>query len=363
VQRKIIVVLILMLVTVIPTGCSPAAENGYYRYTETYYDAFDTLVQVVAYTEDETQFREQAAVFHDRLLELHKLYDIYNTYEGINNIKTINDQAGIKPVKVEQEIIDLILFAREWSERTGGAFNIALGPVLKIWHSYREEALYDPASAKLPPMEMLQQAAQFGDIEQVVVDEEMMTVYLPDSRMSLDVGAAAKGYALELAATEIEAAGLTSAIISAGGNIRTIGSPLDGERDYWGIGVQDPDASIVGGSEKLLDVIFLKDGSVDTSGDYQRYYVVDEELIHHLIDPQTLMPATHYRAVTVVANDSAFADIMSTALFLVPYAESLALAERYDNLEAMWVMPGGEIRTTPGMQQYLKSFGATPVDE
>lgn len=360
--RKITVVFML-LALLIPAGCSPASDNDYYRYTETYYDAFDTLVQVVAYAEDETQFREQIAVFHNRLLELHKLYDIYNTYEGINNIKTINDHAGIKPVKVEQEVIDLILYARQWSERTGGAFNIALGPVLKIWHSYREEALYEPASAKLPPLEMLQQAAQFGDMQQVVVDEELMTVYLPDRRMSLDVGALAKGYALELAAAEIEAAGLHSAIISAGGNIRTIGSPLDGERDRWGIGVQDPDASIVGGSEKLLDVIYLKDGSVDTSGDYQRYYVVNEELIHHLIDPQTLMPATHYRAVTVITNDSAFADLMSTALFLIPYAESLALAEQYDNLEAMWIMPGGEIRTTSGMQHYLKSFGATPLDE
>lgn len=353
----------MLLAMLIPSGCSPAAENGYYRYTETYYDAFDTLVQVVAYAETETQFREQTAVFHDRLLELHQLYDIYNTYEGINNIKTINDSAGIKPVKVDQEIIDLILYAGEWSERTGGAFNIALGPVLKIWHSYREEALYDPASAKLPPLEMLQQAAQFGDMQQVLVDQELMTVYLPDSRMSLDVGAVAKGYALELAASEIEAAGLNSAIISAGGNIRTIGSPLDGKRDYWGIGVQDPDASIVGGSEKLLDVIYLKDGSVDTSGDYQRYYIVDEELVHHLIDPQTLMPATHFRAVTVIANNSGFADLMSTALFLIPYAESLALAEQYDNLEAMWIMPDGEIRTTSGMQQYLKNYGATALDQ
>ncbi len=362
-MQRIITVVLILLAMLITSGCSNAGGNGYNRYTETYYDDFDTLVQVVAYAEDEAAFREQVAVFHDRLLELHKLYDIYNTYEGINNIKTINDQAGIKPVKVDQEIIDLILFSREWSERTGGAFNIALGPVLKIWHNYREEALYDPASAKLPPLEMLQQAAQFSDIEQVIVDEEMMTVYLPDRRMSLDVGAVAKGYALELAAAEIEAAGLTSAIISAGGNIRTIGSPLDGERDYWGIGVQDPDAAIVGGSEKLLDVIYLKDGSVDTSGDYQRYYVVDEELVHHLIDPQTLMPATHFRAVIVIANDSGFADIMSTALFLIPFAESFALAEQYANLEALWVMPGGEMRTTPGMERYLKSYGASSLNE
>jgi FAD:protein FMN transferase len=357
------VLTISILTLLLAVGCSDPDQDSYNRYNESIFDTFDTLVQVIVYAESEEEFRQYADIIHSRLRELHRLYDIYNSYEGINNIKTINDNAGIQPVLVDQEIIDLILFSIEWSERTGGSFNIALGPVLEIWHNYREEALFDPQSAELPPMDLLREAAEYTDISQVLVDREQMTVYLPESRMSLDVGAVAKGFALEIAVREAEEAGLRSAIISAGGNIRTIGRPLDGIRDRWGIGVQDPDASIVGGGENLLDVIYLSNGSVDTSGDYQRYYVVDGELVHHLIDPETLMPAVHFRAVTVVGVDSGLADIMSTVLFLIPYPESLALVESLENFEALWVMPDGEVRITDGMQEMLQSYGAGSVDE
>ncbi len=360
---KKIAIIMLMLLLLIPAGCASDNEGRYDRYSESIFDTFDTLVRVVAYTESEDDFRRYFETIHFRLQQLHRLYDTFNSYEGINNMKTINDNAGIRPVKVDREIIDLILFSMEWSERTGGSVNIALGPVLKIWHSYREEALYDPESAELPPMEKLIEAAEYTDLDQVIVDLENNTVYLPDSRMSLDVGAVAKGYALELVAQEVAEAGLKSAVISAGGNIRMIGRPLDGERNRWGIGIQDPDASVVGGSENLLDIIYLSEGSVDTSGDYQRYYIVNGQLVHHIIDPETLMPASYYRAVTVTAPDSGPADFVSTALFLIPFEESLALVESLDNFEALWVMPDGEVRATKGMQATLKSYGATSLDE
>ena len=350
-----ILVFIIIAILLFQTGCSPASNTRYKRYSESIFDTFDTLVQVIIYTESEEEFRYYMNFIHARLQELHRFYDIYNNYEGINNLKTINDHAGIKPVKVDQDIIDLILFSKEWSERTGGSVNIALGPVLKIWHAYRDEALFNPAVAELPPMELLREAAKYTDPDQIRVDQEKMTVYLADSRMSLDVGAVAKGFALEMVVAEAAAAGIESAIISIGGNIRTIGQPLDHDRDLWGIGVQDPDASIVGGSEKLLDIINLAEGSVDSSGDYQRFYIFNDKIIHHLIDPQTLMPAGYYRAVTVVADHAGVADFMSTALFLVPIGESLLLAESINNFEALWVMPDGEVRTTAGMKALLRS--------
>ncbi|HED24620.1 MAG TPA: FAD:protein FMN transferase, partial [Firmicutes bacterium] len=289
-------------------------------------------------------------------------YNIYLDYEGINNLKTVNDNAGIKPVEVAQEIIDLLLFAREMHSNTGGVTNIAMGPVLKIWHYYRGEAEYDPANAQVPPWEDLVEASRYTDLDQVIVDTEKNTVFLTDPRMSLDVGAVAKGFATETVAKEIEAAGLTAGVISAGGNVRLIGVPPEEERDRWGIGVQDPDASIFGGDEKLLDVIYLKSGSVDTSGDYQRYYIVDGKTYHHLIDPQTLMPAEHFRVVTVAAESAAVADFMSTSLFLLPLEQSIALAESMDNLEALWILHGGEMKTTREMREMLRSSGAGGSD-
>lgn len=334
-------------------------EPRYKKYTDSFFDTFDTVVTVVAYTKDKKEFDMYFQKIHSRFQELHRLYDIYNTYEGINNIKTINDNAGIKPVKVNKEIIDLILFAKDWYKRTGGKTNIAMGSVLRIWHDYRERGQDDPENAKLPPMEALLEAAKHTDIDKVIVDTENSTVYLADKDMSLDVGAVAKGYATEIVAREIAAAGLKSGMISSGGNIRTIGTPLDGRRERWSVGIHDPRKSIFSEEDSLLGIVYVGDGfSVATSGGYQRYYVVDDKVYHHLIDPKTLMPANYYLAVTVVAKDAGVADFMSTTLFLLPYDRSRSLAGSLDGVEAAWVMPDGRVEVTDGMKALMGGHDA-----
>lgn len=331
----------------------------YAKYADSFFDTFDTVITVVAYTESEEEFRTLFERVHSRLKELHNLYDIYNTYEGLNNIRTINQNAGKQPVRVSREIIDLIRFAKDWYARTGGRTNIAMGAVLRIWHDYRQAGMDDPENAKLPPMDNLVQAALHTDIDKVIVDEEESTVYLEDPLMSLDVGAVAKGFAIELVARELEEAGHKSVLLSSGSSIRAIGKPLDGERERWGVGIQDPQGSIFSDDEGLLDVIFVRDASVATSGGYQRYYVVDGKRYHHLIEPDTLMPADYYQAVTVIADHSGAADFLSTTLFLLPYEQSRALADSLEGVEALWVMPDGEIRATQGMEKVMRSKGAS----
>ncbi len=346
------------LVLAASVGYVVVTGNRYTKYTDTFFDTFDTAITVVGYTKSEKEFDAYFKQVHSRFLELHQLYDIYNTYKGLNNVKTINDNAGIAPVKVDKDLLNLILFSKDWYTRTGGQTNIALGSVLKIWHQYREQGMDDPDTARLPPMEDLREAAKHTDINKVQVDTQNSTVYLADKSMSLDLGAVAKGYATEIVAKEIAAQGFKSGIISSGGNIRTIGKPLDGIRARWGIGIQDPQKSIVSDEENLLDVVFINDASVVSSGDYQRYYVVDGRVIHHLIDPKTLMPADYYHAVTVVTPDSGVADFMSTSLFLLPYNESRALAEKA-GVDAIWVLQDGRVEVTDGIKTIAKSFGAT----
>ncbi|MGI6628333.1 MAG: FAD:protein FMN transferase [Bacillota bacterium] len=328
------------------------------HYTDSFFDTFDTIVTLVGYTKNKDEFDTYCKRVHTRMHELHRLYDIYNDYKGVNNIKTINDNAGVKPVKVNQEIIDLILFSKDWYQRTGGKVNIAMGAVLRIWHEYRQEGLDAPGSAKLPPMEALKEAAKHTDIDKVIVDTENSTVYLEDQEMRLDVGAVAKGYATEMVAQELIALGLESGMLSSGGNVRAIGKPLDGIRERWGVGIQNPGQSIVS-EQHLLDVIYLNDASVASSGDYQRYYTVGGKRYHHIIDPETLMPAEYYRAVTVMTEHSGIADFMSTTLFLLPYEESRPLAESLDGVEALWVMPDGKVQATDGMKSIMMSQGAT----
>jgi len=359
-RRLFPVLLIIFLQLIFFTGCqAEPTPTEYTKYSDSFFDTFDTLTRVVAYTKTEEEFNTYFNKIHERFSELHKLYDKYNDYEGINNIKTINDNAGIKPIKVEKEIIDLILFSKEWYAKTNGKTNIAMGPVLNIWHDYREEGMYDPSKAKIPPMEDLKEAAEFTDIDKVIVDNEASTVYLPDKRMKLDVGAVAKGFATEIVAQEIMDAGLESGIISAGGNVRVLGKPLDGIRERWGIGIQNPDKEVITDGDNLLDIVFINNASVVSSGDYQRYYIVDGEIMHHLIDPDTLMPGKYYRAVTVISEDAGLADILSTAVFLMPYQEGRQLVEGLDGVEALWVMYDGSVEATDGMKKIMKSHGAT----
>ena len=223
-------------------------------------------------------------------------------------------------------------------------------------------ATSNPEEAKLPPMEELQSAAAHMKMEDIIVDKENSTVYLADPEMSLNVGAVAKGYATEIVAREIKAAGLQSAIISAGGNVRTIGKPLDGVRERWGIGIQNPDRLTVTAEENLLDTVFIEEASVVSSGDYQRYYMVDGKRIHHLIDPKTLMPADYYRAVTIVTKDSGLADFLSTVVFIQPFEQSYAFVESMEGTEALWVLKDGTVKLSTGMGSMLKSKGASSTD-
>jgi thiamine biosynthesis lipoprotein len=349
----------LVLFTIGLSGCQSKTSDEYSKYSEGFFDTFDTLTQVVGYAKSEEEFKSYVDKMHERFLELHKLYDIYNEYEGMNNIKTINDNAGIQPIKVDKEIIDLIIFAKDWNKRTDGRTNIAMGSVLKIWHDYRDAGMDDPENAKIPPLESLKEAQKHTDINKVVVDVENNTIYLEDERMSLDVGAIAKGFATELVAQEIIAEGFESGIICPGGNIRALGKPLDGIRERWGIGIQDPNKFIATDEENVLDTIFINNASVVSSGDYQRYYIVEGEVFHHLIDPTTLMPGEYFRAVTVVAENSGVADFMSTTLFLMPYEEGKALIDKLGGIEAVWVMQDGTVQATDGMKKIMKSNGAT----
>ncbi|TJX15647.1 FAD:protein FMN transferase [Tissierella creatinini] len=356
-MKKILSIIMALTMIIGFLGCTKRPE--YTKYSASFFDTFDTITQIVGYTKTEEEFNKYVDQIHNRMLVLHKLYDKYNNYEGINNIKTINDNAGLSPVKVDKEIIELILFSKDLYENKARETNIALGSVLKIWSEYRDMAEANPEKAAIPPMEDLIEANEHTDINKIIVDEENSTIFLEDSQMSLDVGAVAKGYATEIVAKELEGEGFSSFIISAGGNIRTIGKPLDNIRQRWGIGIQNPDSFIDGSESNVLETVFINNGSVVSSGDYQRFYMVGDKKIHHLIDPKTLMPGDYFRAVTIVTLNSGEADFYSTVAFLLPYEESRKFVESQDGVEALWVMKDGSVEATDGMKRIMKSQGAT----
>lgn len=346
-KRKIIVLLCFVLLSSFGTGCR--SGSGLQKYQATFLTLFDSVTIITGYAPDKETFSQTAQNIHDRLEVYHRLYDIYNDYEGVNNIKTVNDNAGVKPVEVDGKILDLLSFAVEMYGKTDGMMNVAMGSVLKLWHDARTFGVDNPEEAYLPDEAALREAALHTDIHDVIIDRDKGTVYLADPEMRLDVGAVAKGYAVEAVCSELAAEGLEHYVVSAGGNIRAIGAKDDGAG--WKIGVENPFGEDAGG--KYLADLSVADMAVVTSGSYQRYYTVNGVRYHHIISPVTLYPQNLYVSVTILSPDSALADALSTALFDMEQKDGLALIESLDGTEAMWVGADGSITYSGGFKQYI----------
>lgn len=346
-MKNKIIILILSL-SFFFSGCT-SSSSSLQKFSMNFTDTvFNTFISFTGYTKDEATFESFASMIKEEFSYYNQLFDKYNTYEGINNIKTINDQAGIAPVKVDKDIIELLLLSKQFSELTQGKFDITMGPVLEIWHQYREEGMKaneENRDTQLPSLESLEAAKQLAGWENVEINEAESSVYLTKVGASLDVGSVAKGFATEKIARKLEAEGFSSGIINAGGNVRLVGQKPD--QTPWKVGVQVPNLTAYS-SDSLMTISLPSAASFVTSGDYQRFYYHEGKLIHHIIDPATLMPANYYRAVTVIEKDNQFlADILSTALFTLPYEDGKQLIASLKNqghqIEAIWVFD----ETTP----------------
>lgn len=311
-------------------------------------DYFDTVITIVGYEETKEEFDTVADDILTQLGEYHRLYSIYHRFDGLENLCTINElvEGEHRTVTVDRRIIDMLLYAKEMYVETDGVVNIAMGSVLSIWHNYRGVGMDDPANASLPPMEKLIEASEHTDITKLVIDEENSTVTLTDPKMKLDVGAIAKGYATECVAKYLEDKGISGYVLNVGGNIRAVGSKGDGEP--WTVGIENP----IG--EDYFAYLNISDVSVVTSGSYQRYYYVDGKKYHHIIHPDTLMPAKGFLSVSVICRNSGLGDALSTALFCLSLEDGLAMIESLEGVEAMWVTDD-EVKTySSGWNEYLK---------
>lgn len=338
------VTLLLLCLSILLSGCSftPATEEK--QYNATFLNLFDTLTTIVGRGTSQEEFQGKAQRIHDKLLEYHRLFDIYNEYPDMVNLCTLNKEAAKAPVPVDPRIMALLVQCKDLYTATGGKVNVAMGAVLSLWHETRSAGRDDPTIATLPDQNALEEGILHCNIEDLVLDEAAGTVYFADPCLQLDVGAIAKGWATQRVAEETE----SGFLISVGGNVCATG-PKDDKGTPWVIGIQDPD-----GGETYLHTIYVEKGCVVTSGDYQRAYVVDGKLYHHIIDPDTLYPSEYWRSVSVVCEDSAIADALSTALFLLPMEEGQTLLATF-GAEALWVDAQGQRYYTPGFQEMIRT--------
>jgi len=352
-MKKIKYIVITSLLLGFMSGCSKKEETQYLQ--KSFMGPFDTQFTFNAYAKS-SQFDEYYTILQTEITRLDHLYDKYNTHEGVNNIKTINDNAGIQPVVVDDDIINLLKFSIESNQTISFKTNIAMGAVLEIWHNYREDG-----NREVPSIEELSEANKHTDINKIIIDEENKTVYLEDTTMSLDVGAVAKGYAAELVKQKLIDSGCEAFILSAGGNIVSHGERvfdsagnefLNACKTNFCVSIVSPGDEAYEGKEDIAIVVVSDDASVVTSGDYQRYYYAKDGIkYHHLIDPTTLFPGNYMRSLTIITEDSGLADFLSTVIFLQDYETGKGVIESMDGVEAVWLLNDGTIEVSSGLVQ------------
>ena len=340
-MRKFIIFITLLFIT---AGlCSCGNSSSPQKSTRVFYEYFDTVTEITAFGETDEEFDRITDEIENILKEYHRLVDIYNEYSGTNNLCTVNKKAGKEAVKVSGALLDLGEYGITAYGITKGKTNIALGAVTRLWHDAREDG------AALPAENELKEAAKHCNIEDIVIDREKGTLFLRDEKMSLDMGALAKGYACEKAAEYLEENGKTGYALNLGGNLRVTGKKPGGE--FWTAGIQNPDLL---SDQAYINVVYLKLPALVTSGSYMRYFTVEGKTYHHIIDPDTLYPKNDFKSVSVLCGNSALADVLSTALFNMSLEEGKALISSMENVYVLWVDKDGKVHYSEGFEEYIK---------
>ena len=314
------------------------------------YSHFNTVTIISTYDDTtEEEFNNYVKITDEMFGYYHKLFDIYYEYSGVNNIKTINKNAGKSPVEVDEELIIFLEYCKELYALTGGKTNIMLGSVLRIWHDARETAEYYGGyldENMLPAETELLEAATHTSIDSLVIDREAKTVYITDSKASIDVGAIAKGYTAQMVADKLKSMGANSMVINAGGNIVTIGKRPTG--DNWVVGITNP-KKYEESEDTIKCRVEIGETALVTSGDYERYFISGGKRYHHITDPETLMPADYFASVSIFTANSGLADALSTALFCMSYEDGMALIEQIGGVEVIWIYKDGTMKMTDGV--------------
>ena len=299
----------------------------------------ETRLQQVSLTRDKMSTLVTITVF-DRSRP-HAQLAIEAAFEQIDAVTRLADRRrpesevrrltqSTQPMRVSPHLWRLLTAAKAMSERTGGAFDVTVGPPCILWKRCAQQK-------RLPSDQEIKQALDKVGADGILLDETGRTAALSRPGMVVDLGAIAKGYAVDQAVAALQAHGVVSALVNAGGDMRMIG-PRPGAKG-WRIGVQDPRDPH--NPSALLRTLQVQACAVATSGSYQRFFEIDGKTYSHIIDPRTARPCAQAPSVTVVSKtDAMTADMWATAASVLDPSESLRLIDAEPDLEALLVTAG-----------------------
>ncbi len=275
--------------------------------------------EITVVAEDELWANEKIDVGVEEIKRIEKLLTTFATDSETN---LINANAGIAPVKVSAEVIALIERSLRISSVTQGAFDISYGSVDKsLWN-------FDTTMTSLPSNEIAKQSVRLINYKNIIIDTASSTVFLKEIGMRIGFGGIGKGYAAEKAKLVMQAAGVESGVVNASGDLTTWGLMPNGEK--WTIGIVHPEMA-----ESVFSYMNVSGLSVATSGNYEKFIVIDGQKYSHTINPKTGLPVTGIKSVTIVSTNAEVADAMATPVMIMGIEAGLHMINQIKDIEAI----------------------------
>lgn len=324
-QKKYLILIIVIILLFTTIGCQYKDKDGPLTRTEF---LMDTVITLKIYDQKDKKAMDEAI---NRLKEIEERMSV--TIET-SDVSLINKNSGIRPVKVHEDIYYVIQQAKHFAIITNGAFDPTIGPLVDLWDI---TGTGEDERDSIPTEEDIKNSMALIDYNDLELMDDNQ-VFLKRKGMKLDLGGIVKGYAADEVKRILMDNGVKSAIIDLGGNVYALGEKEDGE--FWRIGIQDP-FEVTG---NYLGILNVKDKSIVTSGDYERFFVYKGEKYHHIIDSKTGYPSENEVAgVSVISDKSIDGDALSTALFVLGVDEGTKLTNELEGIEAIFITKQGEV--------------------
>lgn len=274
--------------------------------------------------------------------EMVRIENLISDWKPTSQVSQINQNAGIQPVKVDQEVIDLTKRALYFSKITEGAFDISFAAMDRIWK-------FDGSMEEIPTSSAIQKAIEKIGYQHIIINEEASTIFLEKPGMKIGFGSTGKGYAADKARELMLQLGINAGIIDASGDMTTWGTQPNGKP--WRIGINNPFDR-----HQMADILSLKKAAVTTSGDYEKFVVIDGKRYSHIINPKTGMPSTGLTGVTVIGPNAEMCNGFSTSMMVLGKEKGLAFINQQKEYAALLITDNGKIIRSKNYKKIKKKL-------
>jgi len=300
-----------------------------------------TIARIMVTAENSGQANQAISAAFDKIFHIEKLM---SDYDPDSQLSQVNQNAFKEPVQVDAELFEVLTAAKAYSCLSDGAFDVTIGPVVQLWRKAKEDNITPEAGA-------LKKAKAAVGYENLILNTENKTVQFAKEGMFLDLGGIAKGYTIDKATEILQAGGVKGAMVDIGGDLRCFGTPANG-KEHWLIGLQDPTVE----EEKTLLTLNMDDMAVATSGDYRRFFIIDDKKHSHIVNPATADSASNLSSVTLIAPTAMAADALATAVTVLGEKKGIDLINKTETAEAILIQsekPGQFIKSSNAGQYVL----------